>query len=368
MLRTVPPFRADHVGSLLRPAQLRVARTRHQRLEIGAAELKSIEDRAIQDVIARQEATGLRGVTDGEFRREFWHIDFLAGLDGVESFSGEHGIQFKGGETKPIGLRVTGKIGFSHHPMLEHFQFLKGHTKATPKMTIPSPSVLHFRGGRKAVPESIYPNMDDFFRDLGMAYRKAVRAFADSGCRYLQLDETNLAYLCDPEQRQMLKLRGDDPEKLPQIYADLINTAISDRPSGMTITMHLCRGNFRSLWIAQGGYEPVAELLFNTINVDGYFMEYDTERAGGFEPLRFVPKDKTVVLGLVTSKKGALESKDDLKRRVNDAARYLDLEQLCLSPQCGFASTEEGNVLTETEQWAKLSSIVETAGEIWGTV
>jgi 5-methyltetrahydropteroyltriglutamate--homocysteine methyltransferase len=210
--------------------------------------------------------------------------------------------------------------------------------------------------------------MDDFFRDLGMAYRKAVRAFADSGCRYLQLDETNLAYLCDPEQRQMLKLRGDDPEKLPQIYADLINTAISDRPSGMTITMHLCRGNFRSLWIAQGGYEPVAELLFNTINVDGYFMEYDTERAGGFEPLRFVPKDKTVVLGLVTSKKGALESKDDLKRRVNDAARYLDLEQLCLSPQCGFASTEEGNVLTETEQWAKLSSIVETAGEIWGTV
>jgi 5-methyltetrahydropteroyltriglutamate--homocysteine methyltransferase len=210
--------------------------------------------------------------------------------------------------------------------------------------------------------------MDDFFRDLGMAYRKAVRAFADSGCRYLQLDETNLAYLCDPEQRQMLKLRGDDPEKLPQIYADLINTAISDRPSGMTITMHLCRGNFRSLWIAQGGYEPVAELLFNTINVDGYFMEYDTERAGGFEPLRFVPKGKTVVLGLVTSKKGALESKDDLKRRVNDAARYLDLEQLCLSPQCGFASTEEGNVLTETEQWAKLSSIVETAGEIWGTV
>jgi len=367
MLRTVPPFRADHVGSLLRPAQLREARARHERREIDAAELKSIEDRAIQGVIARQEATGLRGVTDGEFRREFWHLDFLAGLDGVESFSAEHGIQFKGGETKPIGLRVTGKIGFSGHPMLEHFRFVKDHTKATAKMTIPSPSVLHFRGGRKAVPASIYPNMDEFFQDLGVAYRKTVRAFADLGCRYLQLDETNLAYLCDPEQRQMLKARGDDPEKLPQIYAGLINTAISDRPSGMTITMHLCRGNYRSLWIAQGGYEPVAELLFNTINVDGYFMEYDTERAGGFEPLRFVPKGKTVVLGLVTSKGGALESKDDLKRRVNDAARYLDLEQLCLSPQCGFASTEEGNVLTEAEQWAKLSLIVEVAGEIWGT-
>jgi len=226
--------------------------------------------------------------------------------------------------------------------------------------------VLHFRGGRKAVPESIYPDMGEFFQDLGVAYRKAVQAFADGGCRYLQLDETNLAYLCDPEQRQILRARGDDPEKLPQIYAGLINTAISDRPSGMTITMHLCRGNYRSLWIAQGGYEPVAELLFNTINVDGYFMEYDTERAGGFEPLRFVPKGKTVVLGLVTSKGGALESKDDLNRRVNDAARYLDLEQLCLSPQCGFASTEEGNVLTEPEQWAKLSLIVEVAEEIWG--
>ena len=365
-MRTAPPFRADHVGSLLRPAQLKEARARHERLEIGAAELKSIEDRWIRDVIAKQEATGLRGVTDGEFRREFWHLDFLAGLDGVEWHALERGIQFKGGETKPKGLLVTGKIGFSAHPMIEHFRFVKDHTKATAKMTIPSPSVLHFRGGRKAVPESIYPDLDEFFRDMGEAYRKAVRAFGDSGCRYLQLDETNLAYLCDPEQRQMLKARGDDPEKLPRVYADLINTAISGRPSGMTITMHLCRGNFRSLWIAQGGYEPVAELLFNTINADGYFMEYDTERAGGFEPLRFVPKGKTVVLGLVTSKSGALESKDDLKRRVNEAAKHLDLDQLCLSPQCGFASTEEGNVLTEAEQWAKLALIVEVAGEIWG--
>jgi 5-methyltetrahydropteroyltriglutamate--homocysteine methyltransferase len=366
MLRTVPPFRADHVGSLLRPPQLREARAKRERGEIGAEELKSLEDRAIREVIAKQESVGLRGVTDGEFRREFWHIDFLAGLDGVESFAGEHGIRFQGGETKPIGLRVTGKVGFSNHPMLEHFRFVKAQTRATPKMTIPSPSVLHFRGGRKAVPESIYPTMDEFFRDLGIAYRKAVRAFADIGCRYLQLDETNLAYLCDPEQRKMLEERGDDPEKLPRIYADMINTAISDRPSDMTITMHLCRGNFKSLWIAQGGYEPVAEILFNEIKVNGYFMEYDTERAGGFEPLRFVPKGKTVVLGLVTSKTGTLESRDDLKRRLNDAARYLDLDQLCLSPQCGFASTEEGNVLSESDQWAKLATIVDTANEVWG--
>lgn len=355
------------MGSLLRPPELREARARRERGEIGADELKAVEDRAIEAVIAKQESVGLRGVTDGEFRREFWHIDFLAGLDGVESFTAERGIQFKGGETKPTGLRVTAKIGFSGHPMIEHFRFLKAHTKATAKMTIPSPSVLHFRGGRKAVPESIYKTMDGFYRDLGAAYRKTVRAFADAGCRYLQLDETNLAYLCDPEQRQMLKDRGDDPGALPEIYADMINTAISDRPSDMTITMHLCRGNFKSMWIAQGGYEPIAEILFNRINANGYFMEYDTERAGGFEPLRFVPKGKTVVLGLVTSKTGTLETKDHLKQRLDEAAKFLDLDQLCLSPQCGFASTEEGNVLAESEQWAKLSRIVEVAGEVWGT-
>lgn len=365
-MRTVPPFRADHVGSLLRPQELRDARAKRERGENKPEQLKAVEDRAIKDVIAKQEAIGLKGVTDGEYRREFWHMDFLAGLDGVETFVSDHGIQFKGGVTKPKGLRVTGKIGFSGHPMIEHFKFLKQHTKNTPKMTIPSPSVLHFRGGRKAVPESIYRSMDEFYRDLGAAYRKAVHAFADAGCRYLQLDETNLAYLCDPEQRQMLRDRGDDPEKLPTIYADMINTAISDRPSDMTITMHLCRGNFRSLWIAQGGYEPVAEILFNKINSNGYFMEYDTERAGGFEPLRFVPKNKVVVLGLVTSKTGTLESRDDLKRRLEDAAKYVDLEQICLSPQCGFASTEEGNVLAEGEQWAKLSLIVEIANEVWG--
>ncbi len=366
MLRTTPPFRADHVGSLLRPQELKEARARHDRGEIGADDLSAVEDRAIQAVISKQEAIGLRGVTDGEFRREFWHLDFLAGLEGVESYLGQHGIRFKGGDTKPRGLRVTGPIGFSRHPMIDHFQFLRDHARATPKMTIPSPSVLHFRGPRSAIPESIYPGMDEFYRDLGAAYRKAVRAFADAGCRYLQLDEVNLAYLCDPEQRKMLEDRGDDPATLPGIYADMINTAISDRPSDMTITMHLCRGNFKSMWIAKGGYEPVADLLFNKINVDGYFMEYDTERAGGFEPLRFVPKGKTVVLGLVTSKTGALESKDHLKRRLDEAAKYLDLEQVCLSPQCGFASTEEGNVLAEDEQWAKLSQIVEVADEVWG--
>lgn len=366
-MRTLPPFRADHVGSLLRPQALREARAKRERGEIEAEQLKTVEDRAIKEVIARQEAIGLTGVTDGEYRREFWHIDFLAGLEGVESFVGERGIQFKGGETKPIGMRVTGKIGFSKHPMIGHFKFLKEHTRNTAKMTIPSPSVLHFRGGRKAVPESVYGSMDEFYHDLGAAYRKAVRAFADAGCRYLQIDETNLAYLCDPEQRKMLRDRGDDPEKLPSIYADMINTAISDRPSDMIITMHLCRGNFRSLWIAQGGYEPVAEILFNKINANGYFMEYDTERAGGFEPLRFMPQNKVAVLGLVTSKSGAIESRDHLKRRLEAASKYVDLDQLCLSPQCGFASTEEGNMLAEGEQWAKLSLIVDLANEVWGS-
>jgi 5-methyltetrahydropteroyltriglutamate--homocysteine methyltransferase len=250
--------------------------------------------------------------------------------------------------------------------MVDHYRFLRDHADATPKMTIPSPSVLHFRGGRKAVSLEVYPEMEDFYCDLGLAYRDAVQTFAHAGCRYLQLDEVNLAYLCDPEQRQILRERGDNPDALPRIYADMINTAIASRPPDMAITMHLCRGNFRSSWIAQGGYEPVAELLFNQIGVDGYFMEFDTERAGGFEPLRFVPKGKSVVLGLVTSKAGALESVEELERRIAEAAKYVSLDQLCLSPQCGFASTEEGNSLTEEEQWAKLARIVEVARKVWG--
>jgi len=367
MTRSTPPFRADHVGSLLRPAVLKEARARFERGEISAADLTAAEDTAIQDIISRQEATGLRSITDGEFRRAMWHYDFLERLDGAESFHSDHGIAFKGGiETQAKGLRVVGKLGFSTHPMLAHFKFLKDHTRATPKMTIPSPSVLHFRGGRKAVSSAVYPDMENFYRDLGLAYQGAVGAFANTGCRYLQLDEVNLAYLCDPEQRQMLRDRGDDPERLPGIYAQMINTAIAGRPADMVISMHLCRGNFRSSWIAQGGYEPVAEMLFNQIGVDAYFMEFDTERAGSFEALRFVPKGKTVVLGLVTSKTGVLESVEELQRRIDDAARYVDLQQICLSPQCGFASTEEGNSLSETEQWAKLARIVEVARKIWG--
>jgi 5-methyltetrahydropteroyltriglutamate--homocysteine methyltransferase len=367
MARPEPPFRADHVGSLLRPAALKHARAQRERDEIDAAALKAIEDDEIDKVIRRQEEIGLKSVTDGEFRRAFWNYDFLGRLDGVETYLGERKIKFQGPQPRPMMLRVTGPLGaFSDHPMIEHFRFVKARTKVTAKMTIPSPSSLHFRYGRDAVPNAIYPMMDDFYRDLGQAYRKAVRAFADAGCRYLQLDEVNFAYLCDPALRKQVSQRGDDPEALPGIYADMINTAISDIPADMTITMHLCRGNFRSTFVATGGYEPVAEILFNTTKVDGYFMEYDSERAGGFEPLRFVPKGKAVVLGLVTSKSGRLESKDELKRRIEQAAKFVDFDQLCLSPQCGFASTEEGNVLAEDEQWAKLSMIVELAEAVWG--
>jgi 5-methyltetrahydropteroyltriglutamate--homocysteine methyltransferase len=367
MQRTKPPFRADHVGSLLRPQALKDARVKHEHGEINAAALSAIEDQEIEKVIRKQEEIGLQSITDGEFRRAFWQIDFLERLDGVESYLGERKVKFQGPQPKPVLLRVKGKLGaFSGHPMLDHLRFVQAHTKATAKMTIPSPSSLHFRYGGQAVPASIYPTMDDFYRDLGLAYRKAIRAFADAGCRYLQLDEVNLAYLCDPALRDQVRERGDDPQTLPMVYADMINAAISDVPSDMTITMHLCRGNFRSTFVAAGGYEPIAEILFNTIKVNGYFMEYDSDRAGGFEPLRFVPKDKIVVLGLVTSKTGQLESKEYIKRRIEAAAKYVDLGQLCLSPQCGFASTEEGNALAEDQQWAKLRMIVEIANDVWG--
>jgi 5-methyltetrahydropteroyltriglutamate--homocysteine methyltransferase len=367
MQRTKPPFRADHVGSLLRPAPLKEARAKRETGGITQDELKAIEDREIEAVIRKQEAVGLNSITDGEFRRAFWNYDFLGKLDGVEAYLGERKIAFQGPQPKPMMLRVVGKLGaFSGHPMIEHLKFVQAHTGRTPKMTIPSPSSLHFRYGRDAVPEAIYPSMDDFYRDLGITYRKAVRAFADAGCRYLQLDEVNFTYLCDPDLRALVSRRGEDPDRLPAIYADLINAAVSDVPPDMTISMHLCRGNFRSTFVARGGYEPVAEILFNAVNVDAYFMEYDTERAGGFEPLRFVPKGKTIVLGLVTSKSGALESKDALKRRIEAAAKFAPIDQLCLSPQCGFASTEEGNVLAEEEQWAKLRMIVELAEEVWG--
>jgi 5-methyltetrahydropteroyltriglutamate--homocysteine methyltransferase len=367
MQRTKPPFRADQVGSLLRPHALKEARARRERGEIDAATLKAIEDREIEAVIRKQELNGLKAVTDGEFRRASWQTDFLVALDGVESYRGERKMLFKGPQPRPILLRLKSALGSFHgHPMIEHFKFVAAHARATPKMTIPSPSTLHFRYGRAAVPESIYPSMEDFYRDLGATYRQVVRAFADAGCRYLQLDEVNLAYLCDPSLREQVRARGDDPAALPAIYAGMINAAIADIPADMTITMHLCRGNFRSSYVASGGYGPIADMLFNTIKVHGYFMEYDSARAGGFEPLRFVPKGKTVVLGLVTTKTGELESRDHIKRRIEEAARFVDIDQLCLSPQCGFASTEEGNVLAENEQWAKLKMIVEVAAEVWG--
>jgi len=366
--RTRPPFRADHVGSLLRSAALKDARAQRARDEISAEALTDIEDREIATLIARQEAIGLKSITDGEYRRESWQTDFLRALPGIETFLGDRKLKFQGGaQPKQWVSRVKEKLGaFSGHPQIAHWKFVAGHTRQTAKVTIPSPSALHFRQGRAAVPEAIYPDMEEFYRDLGALYAKVARAFADAGCRYLQLDEVNLAYLCDPTLREHVRARGDDPDTLPITYARMINAALADIPSDMTITMHLCRGNFRSNFVASGGYEPVAEILFNTVNVHGYFMEYDSERAGGFEPLRLLPQGKTVVLGLVTSKTGQLESKDAIKRRIDAAAKFVALDQLALSPQCGFASTEEGNVLAEDEQWAKLAMIVEIADEMWG--
>jgi 5-methyltetrahydropteroyltriglutamate--homocysteine methyltransferase len=358
------------VGSLLRPRELQEARTAWKAGAMSREALRAVEDRCIEAAIRRQQEVGLRAVTDGEYRRAYWHYDFVAGLDGVEIYEPEQKIQFKGNVPLPHALRVTGPIRWSKPVMIDDYRFVAGHAgQAVAKQTIPSPSVVHFRGGRRAIDASTYPDMDGFFADLAAAYRDAVGAFAAAGCRYLQLDEVNIAYLCDPEQIASLKARGEHVENLLGIYGDMLNTAISGRSPEMTISMHLCRGNFRSTWVASGGYEPVAEVLFNKINADAYFMEYDTDRAGGFEPLRFVPRGpKMVVLGLVTSKTGAPESKDELKRRIDQAAKYLPLEQLALSPQCGFASTEQGNLLTEEQQWAKLQLCVDVAREVWGGV
>ena len=364
--RAKPPFRADHVGSLLRPAALKAAREQRAKGEISAVQLKDVEDREIERVIKKQEDVGLRSITDGEFRRSWWHLDFLWGLDGIEKHAMETGIAFAAVTTRNEGLKVTGKVGFSGHPMLEHFKFVAAHTKHTPKITIPSPSAAYGRPMPTPIDKSVYPKLGAFFDDLGQAYKKAVRAFADAGCRYLQLDEVFIAMLCDPKYRQAMKDRGDDPERLGELYGDLINVAMSDIPSDMTVTMHMCRGNYKSTYMGAGGYEAVQEILFNKIKVHGFFMEYDSERAGGFEPLRMLPKDRQVVLGLVTTKSGRLEPKDEIKRRIDEASKFVSLDQLCLSPQCGFASTEEGNVLAEEEQWAKLRRIVEVAEEVWG--
>jgi 5-methyltetrahydropteroyltriglutamate--homocysteine methyltransferase len=365
--RIKAPFRADHVGSLLRPASLKDARAKRGKGEITAEQLRQVEDREIEKVIKKQEEIGLKLATDGELRRSWWHFDFFKGLDGIEFYSTGKGIVFAGVETKAESVRTIGKVGFSSHPHIADFKFVKDHTRVTPKMTIPSPGVLHFRQGRSSIGKGLYPDLDAFFHDLAEAYRKAVRAFYDAGCRYLQLDDTTWSMMCDKRELEHSRERGNRPETLPKIYARMIDHAIKDRPADMVVTMHSCRGNFRSTWIAEGGYDPIAEVMFNETPLDGYFLEYDSDRAGGFEPLRYFPKgQKQIVLGLVTSKSGTLEKKDAIKRRIDEATKYVALEQICLSPQCGFASTEEGNVLAEEQQWAKLKMIVELADEVWG--
>ena len=364
-----PPFRADEVGSLLRPTALKDARAGFADGSLDADGLRAVEDACIRQVIARQEKAGLKAVTDGEFRRSWWHFDFLAGLDGVDWVRGAKSIQFAGVQTRSESIAVTGKVGFGDHPMLGHYRFVHEAATVVPKITIPSPSVLHFRGGRDAVSRQAYPDIENFFADTAEAYADAVRGFYDAGCRYLQFDDTVWAYLCSEKERNMIRERGDDPQALMTAYKYMIQHALKAKPEDMTITTHVCRGNFRSSWISEGGYEPVAEMLLGELDYDGYFLEYDSERAGGFEPLRFLPKgDKRVVLGLVTSKFGELEDRDGVLARIEEASAFASLDQFCLSPQCGFASTEEGNVLSEEEQWRKLSFIVDVAKEVWGEV
>jgi 5-methyltetrahydropteroyltriglutamate--homocysteine methyltransferase len=371
MPRTEPPFRADHVGSLLRPERLLRAREDFAANRITADELKEMEDDAIRDVVRMQEEVGLQSATDGEFRRASWHMDFIYALDGISKVEGNIVVHFHSPsgdiDYKPAALKVDGKLGVREPIFGEHFKFLKGTvTKTTPKLTIPSPSMVHYRGGAAAIDRDVYPETDAFWRDLTAAYAKQVRLVHELGCTYLQLDDTSLAYLNDPEQRQMMTERGEDAEHLHLAYIRHINEALANRPAGMTVTTHMCRGNFRSSWAAEGGYDFVAEALFNDLAVDGFFLEYDDERSGRFEPLRFVPKGKMVVLGLVTTKRGQLEEKDELKRRIEEAGRYVDLDQICLSPQCGFSSTVEGNLLSYDDEVAKLRRIVEVAEEVWG--
>src|ERR1700687_2685508 len=367
--RTIPPFRADHVGSFLRPKELLDAREQCRKGAISADALRTAEDRAIRDIVRFQEDLGLQAATDGEFRRTYFHIDFLEQLEGVESRGGltAHFHSARGEvDFAPPVLPVTGKVRHVKPIKVANFEFLKSITRHTPKVTIPSPTMLHFRGGREAISREAYPDLEQFFADVANAYRAEIHALAAAGCTYLQLDDTNLPYLCDAKMREGARQRGDDPDELPRRYARLINAAIAERPPGMTFCIHLCRGNFKSAWVAEGGYEPVAEVLFNELKVDGYFLEYDDARSGDFSPLRFVPRDKTVVLGLVTTKVGKLESKGAIKRRIDAAARYMPMDQLCLSPQCGFSSTVHGNEIAREAQAAKLRLIIETAEEVWG--
>ncbi|MGD9990178.1 5-methyltetrahydropteroyltriglutamate--homocysteine S-methyltransferase [Pseudonocardia sp.] len=362
-----PPFRADHVGSLLRPAAVRDARAGRVAGEISAAELRSVEDHEIRRVIEKQRSVGLQAATDGEFRRSWWHLDFLWGLDGVERYVTDSGVKFAATNTRSEGLKVTGKVGLSGtHPMVDHFRFVQEHAAGVvPKITIPAPSAIYGRPITIPIDRDVYPDLDEFFADVGRAYRTVVGQFVAAGCRYLQLDEVFIAMLCDTDYVRAMVERGDDPDKLAVLYGDLINEAIADVPPDMTITMHLCRGNYKSTFMGAGSYDAVQEVLFDRIRVNGYFMEYDDARSGTFAPLRLLPKDKRVVLGIMTTKSGRLEGKDELKRRIDDAAKYAPQDQLCISGQCGFASTEEGNILSEDEQWAKLARLVEVADEVW---
>ena len=369
MLRLNPPFRADHVGSLLRPQRLKDARARFQRDDITKDELRVVEDDAITEVVRKQEAIGLQSITDGEFRRTFFHIDFLQRLQGV-AVSGGLATKFHTREGDidfaPPRVTVTGKLRHVQDIQTADFQFLQSVAARTPKVTIPSPTMVHFRGGRKGIDITAYPDLDEFFEDLAQAYRDEVASLYNAGCRYIQFDDTNLAYLCDPQLRAQAKERGDDPNDLPHAYAALINSVIDGRPADLTVAIHLCRGNMQSAWVAEGGYEPVADALFNELHVDAYFLEYDDARSGTFEPLRFVPQDKVVVLGLLTTKVASLESVADIMRRIEQAARFVPLEHLCLSPQCGFASTVHGNQITEADQWAKLERILDVTRQVWG--
>jgi 5-methyltetrahydropteroyltriglutamate--homocysteine methyltransferase len=371
MQRSIPPFRADHVGSLLRPRELLAARRNREAGSISAGELRAEEDRWIEHAVKLQENVGLQGVTDGEYRRAIFHVDFLKHIQGVTVSASEYTVKFRSADKvidfAPPVLGVSGRLARPAGGIaVNDFSFLRKATRHTPKLCIPSPSMLHFRGGRGSVDSKAYPEIAEFFSDLSRVYREEIRDLADAGCRYLQLDDTNLAYLCDPEHRERARGLGEDPAKLPSVYAKLISDSLRDRPKDMVACIHLCRGNFRSTWVAEGSYEAVAETLFNEIAVDGFFLEYDDDRSGGFEPLRFVPKGKIVVLGLVTSKRPELESKDELKRRIDEAARYVPLENLALSPQCGFSSSEHGNDLSEDQEIAKLRLVVETAEEVWG--
>lgn len=367
--RTKPPFRADHVGSLLRPKEILEARDKVAKGQMSAAELRKVEDKNIKDAVALQESVGLKAVTDGEYRRGMWHIDFLEQIGGVEMREGTSTMTFQGVSFKPPTPHITGKVHHKKPIMGPDFTYLKSVTKAVPKVCYPSPSLLHFRGGRGAISKEAYPDLEPFWGDLAKAYNDEMMSLAKLGCRYIQIDETDFAYLCDPKFRDMAKKLGEDPDKLPHTYAKLINESVKGRPSDLAVCIHICRGNFAGTWLAQGGYEPVADALFNEIDVEGYFLEYDDQRSGGFEPLRFVPKGKKmVVLGLITSKRPMLESKDEIKARIAEAAKYVPLEQLAISPQCGFASSHHGNPVTPDDQKRKLELVVSIARDVWGGV